>query len=227
MSFFNKVKTPIIYISIFIGIYLVLSVISHKINTTIKNAENIPSDTINSIYDSAKMIAKDISNYLNFTPKINVDKVTVVQKELPILELATLELKNVKHNYTWSNKWLGSEKNMNMTGYFDVKIGFDLNKNFILNLTTNKTAEVILPKPKVLSVELKNSTLTSENGWINKINDNDRNEVINGFTASMRNQVSNDVYFNKSKNNIENVFKKIIDKRLDGFSIKYKYDEGK
>lgn len=226
MSFLKKIKIPLIYISIFVSMYIILSFISHSIKNSIDRVEKIPSETINSVYESAKYIAKDISNYLNFTPKITVDKVTVVQKEIPILELATLELKDVKHNYVWINKWLGSEKNMQMNGYFDIKIGFDLNKNFVLNLNSNKTAEIILPKPKVLSVELKTSNLTSENGWINKINDNDRNEVLNSFTRSMRDQANNQVYFNKSKKNIENAFQKIIDKRLEGFEIKYKYDEG-
>ncbi|MFN8575544.1 MAG: DUF4230 domain-containing protein [Candidatus Sericytochromatia bacterium] len=208
------------------SLYLVLNYISKSIDEKVDKAKDIPSDTIISVYDSVKYIAKDISSYLNFTPKISVNNIAVVKKELPILELATLELKDVKYSYSWSDKWLNSEKKININGNFDIKFGFDLNKSFEINIDeTKKEISLTLPQPKILSIELKRSSLESEDGWINKINDNDRNIVLNSFITSAKKEFNKEVYFEKSRKNLENVFNKVLTKRLEDFNIKYIEDK--
>lgn len=227
MSVFNKIKsykTPITMILIVFFLYIVLQFISKNIEKNINKVQEIPANTILSAYDSAKYIAKDISSYLNFTPKISVDKVTVINKDTPILELSTLELRDVKHNYSWTNKWLGSEKTIEMNGSFDVKMGFDLNKEFTIDIDDNKKVALItVSEPKILSIELKKTNIDSQNGLINKINDENRNEVINSFISSARRDLNKTVYLEKTKKNLQNVFDKMLIKRLDDFEIKYSY----
>jgi len=227
LSVFNKIKsykTPITMILIVFFLYIVLQFISKNIEKNINKVQEIPANTILSVYDSAKYIAKDISSYLNFTPKISVDKVTVINKDTPILELSTLELRDVKHNYNWTNKWLGSEKTIEMNGSFDVKMGFDLNKEFTIDIDDNKKVALItVSEPKILSIELKKTNIDSQNGLINKINDDNRNEVINNFISSARRDLNKTVYLEKTKKNLQNVFDKMLIKRLDDFEIKYSY----
>lgn len=216
-KFFRIALIPIILAVVGLGfsVYIIRS---------IERIENAPANTLISLYDAAKYIANDIAKSLNFIPQVTVNKETIVTKQLPIMELATLKLENVKHTYYWSNRWLGSEKTIEMNGYFDIKSGFDLNKFLNIDINQNsKSVTITFPPPKILSVELKNSDLSSENGWINKINDKDRNEVINQFIQSAKSDAKKELYYKKAKQNLENIFKQILEQRLKGFKIIYQY----
>lgn len=82
---------------------------------------------------------------------------------------------------------MGSTKQIEISGSFEAKCGFDLNKKFSIVLENDK-AIVYLPAPKILSLEpMADLTFRDENGYWNWVNENDRTNAVNAFITDARN----------------------------------------
>lgn len=145
----------------------------------------IPARLAKQTYEGAKQIGRDISDALQFTPEISINNTIVVQQQASILELATLSQK-FQYHYAWKNKWMHSEKTINISGTIEAKVGFDLRKKFNI-VVDEKNARVILPQPEILSIEsLGDLKFEDENGYWNWVNQEDRSLAVNAFMVNAR-----------------------------------------
>jgi len=145
----------------------------------------IPTQLTKRSYEAAKTLGEDFRKAFQFTPEITVDRTIVLNQQTPVLELAVLS-QNFGHNYTWTNAWLGSTKQIFIMGTFEAKSGFDLHQKFKITLIDD-TAYVTLPEPTLLSLESQGDiTYRDENGIWNWVDMNDRTKATNAFIKDAR-----------------------------------------
>lgn len=169
----------------------------------------IPSRIAEQTYDGARQIGRDIANVFRVTPEITVNNTVILQQQTPILELATVSQK-FKHDYDWTNTWLGSTKKINISGTFEAKAGFDLHQKFSVQIDYNK-AIVTLPQPKLLSLEPSGDVrFADENGVWNWVNAEDRSKAMNAFTQDARKYGQQAQFVEQAKVEIEKKLKEIF-----------------
>lgn len=145
----------------------------------------IPARLAEKAYDGARQLGQDFREAFHFTPEVTVNNTVVLQQQVPILELATLSQK-FQHRYEWSNTWMKSTKKIEITGTFEAKAGFDLQKKFTISID-DTVATVTLPAPQLLSLEsLHDVVFRDENGLWNWVDAADRSAAMNAYTADAR-----------------------------------------
>lgn len=169
----------------------------------------IPARFAEQSYEGAKQIGKDLSEAFQFTPQITVNNTIVVQQQSSILELATLS-QRFSHTYTWKNTWLGSTKEIQVSGSFDAKAGFDLNDKFSIVIDKQK-AIVTFPQPKLLSVEaLGDVQFRDEHGIWNWVDEEDRSRAMNAFTQDARRYASQASFTKDASKNMKEKLLEIL-----------------
>ena len=140
----------------------------------------------------AKRIVDCISRRLQFRPEVRVDQVTVLQAEMPVLELATVR-REFAHQYVWEQQWLGSTKRLHLRGTFAAKAGFDFNEKFYLEIDSDDlSVDFGLPEPRVLGVEIIAYRAEEEEGYWNKLSAEEREQAVNALLASAREAAAKD-----------------------------------
>jgi hypothetical protein len=169
----------------------------------------VPARVAQQSYEGAKQIGKDIADVFQVTPEITVNNTIVLQQQTPILEFATVSQK-FQHHYDWTNTWLGSTKKIDISGTFEAKAGFDLNRKFSIEIDRNK-AIVTLPPPKLLSIEpLGNVSFTDEHGVWNWVNADDRAKAMNAFTKDARRYAQQAQFVEQARREMETKLKEIL-----------------
>ena len=134
----------------------------------------------------AKRIADGISRRLQFRPEVRIDQVTVLERETPVLELATVR-REFAHDYEWEHQWLGSTKRLHLRGTFAAKAGYDLNEKFYFEINSDDLqVQLGLPEPRVLGVEMVAYRAEEEEGYWNKLSAEEREQAVNALLASAR-----------------------------------------
>jgi hypothetical protein len=134
----------------------------------------------------AKRIADGVSRRLQFRPEVRIDQVTVLERETPVLELATVR-REFAHDYEWEHQWLGSTKRLHLRGTFAAKAGYDLNEKFYFEIDSDDLqVELGLPEPRVLGVEMIAYRAEEEEGYWNKLSAEEREQAVNALLASAR-----------------------------------------
>jgi hypothetical protein len=167
----------------------------------------------------AQRVALGFKQRLGFTPSVSVNGLTVIEQTLPILELANVQ-QNIFREYKWTHTFLGSTKILVLRGEFQVKAGFDLKEEFAINIddvrvapntSTKQRVTMRLPEAKLLSVEMKNySVVTDENGWWNKITLEDRTNAVNALQQDARLAAEQAGIRTKSQETIEKQIRDIV-----------------
>lgn len=140
----------------------------------------------------AKRIADGISRRLQWRPEVRIDRVTLLERESPLLELATVRREFV-HEYDWEHQWLGSTKRLHLRGTFAAKAGYDLNERFYFEIDSEDLrVEVGLPDARVLGVEMLGYRAEEEEGFWNKLSAGEREEAVNALLSSARAAAAND-----------------------------------
>lgn len=153
----------------------------------------IPSRLAQRSYEGAKTIARDIHDAFQFTPQVQVNNTIVLQQQADIFEL-TMVSQKFRHEYNWTNTWLGSTKQISINGTFEAKAGFDLNKRFRLDIEGDR-AIVTMPEPRLLSLTPAHDiTFRDEQGLWNWVSPDDRAKAINAFTKDAQ-RYANDADF--------------------------------
>jgi len=203
---------------LFIVLLVVLSVTTYILLVV------IPSRLAEQSYEGAKQIGRDIAKAFHVTPEITVNNTVVLQQQTPILELATLSQK-FQHHYNWTNTWLGSTKKINISGTFEAKAGFDLNQKFSIQITDNK-AIIMLPKPKLLSIEPQGDVkFTDENGVWNWVDAADRSKAMNAFTQDARKYSDQARFVKQARQEMEKKLKEILSRHEKEEEIRYSSGE--
>lgn len=180
----------------------------------------IPTQLAERSYDAAKTLAEDFRNAFQFTPEITVNNTVVLNQQTPILELAVLS-QNFEHRYTWTNTWMGSTKQVSITGSFEANAGFDLHQKFSVALQ-NDTAYVILPEPTILSVEAQGDiTYRDEHGIWNWVNPDDRTKATNAFITDARKYAERAAFVQDAKLKMEERLKTLLQPHAKGVIIQY------
>ena len=180
----------------------------------------IPARVAQQTYDGARQIGRDIADAFRITPQITVNNTVVLQQQTPILELATVSQK-FRHQYDWTNTWLGSTKKINIQGTFEDKAGFDLNQKFTVDINSNR-AVVTLPQPKLLSLEPSGDVrFTDENGVWNWVDAADRSRAMNAFTRDARSYGEQGKFIAQAKTEMENKLKEIFS--LHDMEVEFRY----
>ncbi len=183
----------------------------------------VPSHLAERSYEGARQIGRDISKAFQFTPEITVNNTVVLQQQAPILELATLS-QSFQHQYEWTNTRLGSTKKIKITGVFEAKAGFDLNKKFSIEINDD-VATVTLPKPTLLSIEsLQGVKFEDENGYWNWVNMDDRSKAMNAFTLDARRYAEQAQFVDDAQQFVEKKLTEIL--LLHGKQVEIRYVEG-
>jgi hypothetical protein len=184
----------------------------------------IPAQLAERSYEGAKKIGRDISEAFQFTPEITVNNTVVLQQQTPILELATLSQK-FQHQYNWTNTWLGSTKEISITGSFEAKAGFDLNKKFSIKLDDEK-AVVTLPKPQLLSIESLNDVkFEDENGIWNWVEMEDRSKALNAFTGDAKKYAEQAQFIIQARDSMEKKLTEILKQHGKAVTIQYSEEQ--
>ncbi len=125
-------------------------------------------------------------------PRVTVNEQVVFEQARPVLELAVLERDTVVERETES-LWMGSTRRLRIRGLYHVKAGYDLRKDFAVNVSGN-SAEVVrlqMSPPRVLTVELKHlDVLTMDNGLWNHLSKEELETEVNalGLEAHLKAQ---------------------------------------
>jgi hypothetical protein len=182
----------------------------------------IPAQLAERTYEGARQIGRDIAEAFQFTPEVTVNNIVVLQQQTPVLELATLSQK-FQHQYTWTNTWLGSTKEIKITGSFEAKAGFNLSKKFSIQIDDEK-AVVTLPKPQLLSIEsLHDVKFEDENGVWNWVYMEDRSKAMNAFTGDAKKYAEQAQFVNQARASMEKRLTEIL--RVHGKEVTIRYSE--
>lgn len=180
----------------------------------------IPTRLAEKSYNAARILGEDFKKAFQFTPQITVNNTVVLNQQTPVLEMATLA-QNFEHRYSWTNTWLNSTKQIFISGTFEAKAGFDLNQKFSIVLNDDK-ATVILPQPKILSVESKGDiTYRDENGVWNWINTDDRTKATNAFIQDARTYATHAAFVKDAKEQIEKRLRSLLQPYAKEVLIEY------
>lgn len=138
----------------------------------------------------ARRIADGVARRLPFRPEVRIGRETVLQAQTPILELATVR-REFAHQYEWEHQWLGSTKCLRLRGTFAAKAGFDLARDFYLELDPRDSRVVLVwPEPEVLGVEMLSYEAEEAEGFWNKLSAEERAAAVNTLLESARETAS-------------------------------------
>jgi hypothetical protein len=184
----------------------------------------IPTQLAKRSYEAAKTLGEDFREAFQFTPEITVNNTVVLNQQTTVLELAVLS-QNFEHRYTWTNTWLGSTKQIFIAGTFDAKVGFDLHEKFSITLKDDK-AYVLLPEPKILSVESKGDiTYRDEQGIWNWVNLDDRTKATNALITDARAYAEHAAFVQDAKLKMEEQLNELLKPHAKEVVIQYSLSE--
>ena len=135
------------------------------------------------VADWAGRVRDAVAAVAGMQPRVTVNEQVVFEQARPVLELAVLE-RDLTVEHETESSWLGSTKRLRVRGVYHVKAGYDLRKDFTVDVS-GRDAEVVrlqMPPPRVLSVELKRTeVLTMDNGLWNHLSKDELDTEINGL----------------------------------------------
>lgn len=128
---------------------------------------------------TARDVAAQISAAFQVQPKVVVASRTVVVQKSEVLRLVTLE-QSITQRETVNESWLHSTKQLEVEADFVIRVGFDLEKPFVIEMDQASGAlRVKLPPAEILSTELHDVRfLKDEDGIWNHLTDDDREQAI-------------------------------------------------
>jgi hypothetical protein len=184
----------------------------------------IPTKLAERSYEGAKKIGEDIRKAFQFTPQITVNNTVVLQQQTPILEVATLSQK-FEHRYLWVNQWMGSTKKIDIRGTFEAKAGFNINKQFTLEISGDD-ALIVLPEPELLSLTpMHDVTFRDENGIWNWVSAEDRATAMNAFTRDAQRYAQQANFIADAQTSMEKKLKDILKSHGKTLRIEYQKHE--
>jgi Protein of unknown function (DUF4230) len=148
-----------------------------------------------------------------FQSQVNVVASSTVCDATPIAELAVLQ-RNIREIVDYSKTDLGSNKRIIAEQTFVAKIGFDLAARFSAAYdASNQVVTVILPEPKILSLESSNPApnyYLAEDGVINRITAADHQQILMQLKAQARRSAESTLAIGDAKRMIETRFQDLF-----------------
>ncbi|MEM9445540.1 MAG: DUF4230 domain-containing protein [Verrucomicrobiota bacterium] len=168
---------------------LIIAIIG--IQVILQKISDIPTDALTATQQKTQELLSKTSELfeeiLQVQPKIIMNQEVIQKQSAPITELAMIE-QEFTFTYEWKHRWLTSTKKMKLTSSFRAKAGFDLQESFqLLYDQESQSVTASLPAAKLLSIEqIGMIDSHNEHGWINRIQESEREEVLNLFLQAAR-----------------------------------------
>ena len=180
----------------------------------------IPARALEKAYSGARQIGQDVREAFQITPEVTVNNTVVLQRQLEILELAVVS-QQFRHEYDWTNTWMGSTKKINIKGTFEAKAGFDLQRQFRIDIQDD-VAVVTLSEPILLSLTPQpDISFADESGIWNWVSPQDRSKAINEFTADAQRYAKQADFISQAKTNMEKRLTEIMKAHGKRAEIRY------
>jgi hypothetical protein len=202
-------------LSIFIGIALLIVVAAIAIHLAVvrpvtvvaEKAVEAPGKAVEQVFDFGKHGIDAFKAV--FQSQVNVVSSTTVCDATPIAELAVLQ-RNFREIVDYKKTDLHSTKRIIADQMFVAKIGFDLAARFSASYDpSNRVVTVILPEPKILSLETVNPEANyylEEDGYLNKLTTGDHQRILIQLKEEARNSAESTLAVGDAKRMIETRF---------------------
>lgn len=166
--------------------------------------------------DLARRTAEGIREVFDFTPRVTLNETVLIAENIPILEVAIVSRSLVVH-HRWSHTWLGSTKTLELHGSFTAKAGFDLHEPFTIDIQRSPLRVVArMPAPKLLSVQMDSFLVVQdENGWWNRITEEDRTEAVRTLQARARDQSEASGILLEARHSAEDRIREVVQRNGD------------
>ncbi len=147
--------------------------------------------------------------------------------EETIAELAVMEVRDKKAiDKKLTTKFFGfgvSSTDVQISAISVLKVGFKLDRAFSVALNTKRKEVVVtLPNPEILSHEVYPRFDKLDIGWMKNLKKEDFNDYINDLREAFRQDAYNSKIFDKSKGQVENLLRMILEPVVAGMGNKYK-----
>jgi Protein of unknown function (DUF4230) len=147
--------------------------------------------------------------------------------EKAVTELAVMEVRDKKGiRYDNATKVWGynvSQTNIEITGISIIKVGFNLNQFLDISVDDrNKTVNVTLPQPQILSHEVYPKIESLDVGWMREISPQDFNDNINRLRQAFREDALNSDIFIKARQRAGNVMDMMLSPMVKNINKGYK-----
>lgn len=189
------------------GIALLILAVGITVHLTITEPlEKGEGDTAGLAKDAIDKFSDAISTI--FQSQVHINSSATVCDATPIAELAVLQ-RNIRMIVCYTNTALYSTKIIIADQTFQAKIGFDLgSKSSATYDPSNRVLTIILPEPKVLSLEAVAPPIyyRDDDGRLNHVTDDDRNEVLRLLQDQARTDTDTILAIGDAKQMIETRF---------------------
>ncbi len=206
-------------LTIFIGIALLIVAVAFAIYLTVvrpvtrvavKTVE-APGKIVEQVFDFGKH-GIDAFKAI-FQSQVNVVSSTTVCDATPIAELAVLQ-RNICEIIDYKKTDLHSTKRIIAEQTFVAKIGFDLAAKFFAAYNpSNQVVTIILPEPKILSLETINPEANyylEEDGYLNWLTTGDHQQILIQLKEKARKSAESTLAVGDAKQMIETRFRDLF-----------------
>jgi len=202
-------------LTIFIGIALLIMAAALAIHLAVvrpvarvaEKAVEAPERIVEKVFDFGKHGIDAFKTI--FQSQVNVVSTTTVCDATPIAELAVLQ-RNIREIVDYKKTDLHSTKRIIADQTFVAKIGFDLAARFSASYDpSNRVVTIILPEPKILSLETVNPEANyylEEDGYINKLTTGDHQQILILLKEKARNGAESTLAVGDAKRMMETRF---------------------
>jgi hypothetical protein len=147
--------------------------------------------------------------------------------EKAVTELAVMEVRDKKGiKYDNATKVWGynvSQTNIEITGISIIKVGFNLSQFLDISVDDrNKTVNVTLPQPQILSHEVYPKIESLDVGWMREISPQDFNDNINRLRQAFREDAMNSDIFIKARQRAGGVMDMMLSPMVKNINKGYK-----
>jgi hypothetical protein len=206
-------------LTVFIGIALLIVAAAIAIHLAVvrpvarvaEKAVDVPGKIVEQVFDFGKH-GIDAFKAI-FQSQVNVVSTTTVCDATPIAELAVLQ-RNIREIVDYKKTDLHSTKRIIADQTFAAKIGFDLAARFSASYDpSNRVVTIVLPEPKILSLETVNPEANyylEEDGYINKLTTADHQQILIQLKEKAHNSAESTLAVGDAKRMIETRFRDLF-----------------
>ena len=206
-------------LSVFIGIAVLIVVAAMAIHLAVvrpvtvvaEKAVEAPGKIVEQVFDFGKH-GIDAFKAI-FQSQVNVVSTTTVCDATPIAELAVLQ-RNICEIIDYKKTDLHSTKRIIAEQTFVAKIGFDLAAKFSAAYDpSNQVVTIVLPEPKILSLETVNPEANyylEEDGYLNWLTTADHQQILIQLKEKARNSAESTLAVGDAKRMMETRFRDLF-----------------
>ncbi|MEP6602430.1 MAG: DUF4230 domain-containing protein [Spartobacteria bacterium] len=159
-----------------IALTLVALIIAAVVVVIFLRLESWPARTVHQGTAELERLGQDLRSAFvdiaHLQPRISINNRVYLEQTTPISELSILS-RRIEVEHEFQHTWAGSSKRVKLHGTFNVKAGFDLHRDFSVDVRPEEIV-VQIPHAEILGVEQQQvDVLEFQNGFWNLISADD------------------------------------------------------